>query len=294
MNYGVSTPSTTAGSLMVLAPTADSIPDTFQSVHVDGGEHAHLLAAVQRLRGSVYLDDGAITRAQLTPDGRHEQAADERSWHIVSVEPNGSVTACARCFPHPRDVEPEDLGVWTSALADDPVWSQALRKAVEHDIDSARRSGLSYVELGGWAVSRMRRGTWHAFETAVSTYALTAGLGGCIGITTATVRHCSSLILRRLGGRSLELAGLPLPSYFDPKYGCEMEILRFDSRAPNRRYSASVERMAARFASIPVIAAPPVVRDVSEPSQSTPVLAALADRFLPSFLPQGGYAAAAV
>lgn len=124
----------------------------------------------------------------------------------------------------------------------------------------------------------------HAFETAVSTYALTAGLGGCLGITTATVRHCSSLILRRLGGQSLELAGLPLPSYFDPTYGCEMEILRFDSRAPNRRYSASIERMGARFASIPVVAAPSPASDLLKPREKAPVLAALAERYLPPFM----------
>lgn len=286
MNYGVSSPSTT-GALMLLAPSSDQIPDSFNDVDVDATRHLQLVAQVQRLRGGVYLEDGAIDGSQLTPDGRHVQPADERSWHILSVEADGTVSACARCLPHPRDVTPEDLGIWKSPLVDDPTWCQPLRAAVELDIDSARRFDMSYVEVGGWAVARAQRGTMHAFKTVVSTYALAASLGGCIAITTATVRHCSSLILRRLGAQSLELAGLPLPSYFDPTYGCEMEILRFDSRAPDCRYRASVERMGARLANIPVVAAPSLASGLLEPRQETPVLSALAERYMPPFMSAG-------
>ena len=291
MNYGIATPSTTAGSLMVLAPTADSIPATFNSVHIDGDQHAHLLAEVQRLRGSVYLDDGAISRAQLSPDGRHIQEADKHSWHVISVQPDGTVTGCARYRPHPREVTPEDLGVWQAALAHDPRWHSTLREAIANEIDVARCQNIDFVEVGGWAVARVRRGTMHAFETAVSAYALASQLGGCIGITTATVRHCSSRILRKLGGRSLEAAGLTLPSYFDDRYGCEMELLRFESRSLNRRYGAAVDRLFSRFPDVRVIAAPaaPAVADV-RPAASA--IATFAERFLRSFVPQEGYAAA--
>ena len=291
MISGVS-PSPATGSLMLLAPASDSVPDSFRSVDVDGGQHAHLLAEVQRLRGSVYLEDGAISRAHLSPDGRHIQEADKQSWHVISVQPDGSVTACARYRPHPREVMPEDLGVWDAALAHDRHWQTTLREAIANEIDLARRSNLAYVELGGWAVARLRRGTMHAFETAVSAYALASDLGGCIGITTATVRHCSSRMLRKLGGRSLELAGVTLPTYFDERYGCEMEILRFESKTLNRRYGAAVDRMFARFQDIRVIAAPspmPVFVD-ARPAVSSVVT--FAERYLPSFVPQDGYAAA--
>ena len=46
-----------------------------------------------------------------------------------------------------------------------------------------------------------------------------------------------------------------MPSYYDPKYDCEMEILRFDTRKPSARFVKLVESIKERFADIPVIAA---------------------------------------
>lgn len=285
-------PSPATGSLMLLAPTSEVVPDAFRSIRVDRGQHARLLAAVQRLRGSVYLDDGAITPAQLTTDGRHIQEADRHSWHVLSVQPDGTVTGCARYRPHPCDVSPEDLGIWESSLARDPQWGAALREAVANQIDQARRTGLSYVEVGGWAVARTHRGTKHAFETAVSAYALASGLGGCMGITTATVRHCSSRILRKLGGASLVAGSQTLPSYFDPRYGCEMEILRFDSRTLNRRYLPHVNRVFSRFQSARVVAADAPVLNVAVARTAVAAVASFAEGCFPAFVPQEGFAAA--
>jgi hypothetical protein len=280
------------GSLFLLAPTSKTVPETlFRSVQVDRGQHAHLLAAVQRLRGSVYLDDGAITRAQLSSDGRHIQDADRHSWHVVAVQPDGTVTGCARYRPHPRGVRPEDLGIWESALARDPRWRSTLRKAIADQIDQAAQASLSYVEVGGWAVASGHRGTLHAFETAVSAYALASGLGGCMGITTATVRHCSSRILRKLGGASLSARGVTLPSYYDPRYGCEMEILRFDSRTLNRRFGAHVDRVFMRFQSARVIAGD-AVAGAAAARPAVGAVASFAERYFPAFVPQDGLAAA--
>jgi len=53
-----------------------------------------MLARLQRLRGSVYLEDGAITEADLTPDGRHLSPVDERAWHVLAVEAGGQVRGC--------------------------------------------------------------------------------------------------------------------------------------------------------------------------------------------------------
>jgi hypothetical protein len=290
MFFGVPSPAT--GSLMLLAPTSDSVPDAFPSVQVDRSQHRHLLAEVQRLRGSVYLDDGAITRAQLSSDGRHVQDADRHSWHVVAVQPDGKVTGCARYRPHASDVRPEDLGIWESALARDPRWRSALREAIAAQIDQATQASLSYVEVGGWAVARSHRGTMHAFETAVSAYALASGLGGCMGITTATVRHCSSRILRKLGGGSLIAGDVTLPSYYDPRYGCEMEILRFDSRTLNRRFGAHVDRVFSRVQAARVITGDAPALDVAVARPAVAAMASFAERYFPTFVPQDGLAAA--
>jgi hypothetical protein len=87
----------------------------------------------------------------------------------------------------------------------------------------------------------------------LSTYALTQELGGTIGLSSATQRHDSASILRRMGGRALDLQGAQLPSYYDPQYECEMEILRFYSWAPNPRYGIWIDEVKAHLRNAQVI-----------------------------------------
>ena len=87
----------------------------------------------------------------------------------------------------------------------------------------------------------------------LAAYGLGQLLGGAVGLSTATRRHCSSSILRRIGGKSLEYAGIAIPPYYDPLYECDMEILRFDSSNPNPRYSVWVEEIGRSLQHIPVI-----------------------------------------
>jgi hypothetical protein len=55
-----------------------------------------MLAEMQRLRGSVYLRDGAIQKHELTADGRHRLSVDEQSWHILLVDGAKRVKGCMR------------------------------------------------------------------------------------------------------------------------------------------------------------------------------------------------------
>ena len=91
----------------------------------------------------------------------------------------------------------------------------------------ARRAGLYYAELGGWAVSPERRCTSEGLILALAGYGLSRLLGGAIGITAANVTHASSSILRRLGGSYLEVDGTTIPAYYDPSYNTMIELLRF-------------------------------------------------------------------
>jgi hypothetical protein len=87
---------------------------------------------------------------------------------------------------------------------------------------------------------------------ALAAYSLGRTLGGALGLTTATVRHSSSTILRRLGGSLLGSGDSIVPSYYDPKYDCEMELLRFDSRRPNARYGGLIEMLGRRLGNVSV------------------------------------------
>jgi hypothetical protein len=217
--------------------------------------HERILTQLQRLRGRVYLRDGAIEPWQLSDDGRHLLDVDNDSWHVVSLHPSGEVVACARYRPHGGSVRFEDLGVWSSALARHREWQLMLREAVEGEIALARQQNVAYAEVGGWAVTEEMRFTPQAVDIALSTYALAQTLGGCVGITTATVRNHSSKILRKIGGRPLEVAARPLPSYYDPQYRCDMELLRFESNAPNPKYQARMARVEQRLPDLPVVCA---------------------------------------
>ena len=109
------------------------------------------------------------------------------------------------------------------------------------------------MEVVGWALSKERRCTGEALRTALATYSLAEILGGCIGLATATVRHRSASILRRIGGRSLEFGGEMLPPYYDPQYKCEMEIVRFKSDAPNHKYRRWIDQISASLLDVPVL-----------------------------------------
>lgn len=239
--------------LILLAPTG-GVPGFFKNVEHDPTLHRRLVRDMQKLRGKVYLEDGALGRNQLTPDGLHDTAEDHKSWHLLMVDQHRRVTGCAWYLEHPSSVAVEDLRVRHTPLARSAEWRSKLWKGVESELQRARRASLRYAEVGGWAVSQSCRCTSEGLVLALAGYSLGRICGGCLGITTATVRHCSSSILRRLGGAPLAAEGTPVPSYFDPRYGCEMEILRFDSRRPNPKFNDLIERLRERMASVTIVA----------------------------------------
>jgi hypothetical protein len=50
-------------------------------------------------------------------------------------------------------------------------------------------------------------------------------------------------MLRRIGLGGMLSAGEELPTYYDPHYGCHMQVLQFDSRHPNPKYHAWVAEL---------------------------------------------------
>jgi hypothetical protein len=219
--------------------------------------HRLLLAQVQRLRGKIYVHDGAIERSQLTRDFRHVQKVDNQSWHLIVLDREKRVGGCVRYCPH-KDGQPASaLGVFESAIAHSDVWGDKLRRAVESDLECARQRGFEFMELGGWALSEQLRSTTEALRMTLSIWGLARMLGGALGIGTATTRHHSSAILRKIGGQSLTADGVEIPAYYDPQYQCEMEVLRFDSASPNPRYEGWIEECRAHVGALLVLSADP-------------------------------------
>ncbi len=206
------------------------------------------MSAMQKLRGRVYLKDGAIQSCELDDEGRFRMQGDEQSWHLLLTDGEREVIGCARYLVHPNTVAFHNLRISHSALAKCAKWGGRVREAVEAELELARRKRFSYLEIGGLALTEEWRGTRAALEILVSSFALAQLWGGCIGSCTATVRHCSSSMLRRIGGESLELHGEALPSYEDSLYGCHMELLRFDCTKPAARFQPLVTQLKTKLA----------------------------------------------
>jgi hypothetical protein len=239
--------------LVLLAPPQVAIPSAFENVDVDLDFREALVREMQRLRGRVYLQDGAIERRQLSWDGLHRTPEDKRSWHLLMLNSYGRISACVWYLEHESPTAMHNLRVRKTPLAESPEWSGALWKAVASELSNARRNRLRYAEVGGWAVTKESRCTSEGLVLAIAAYSLGRVFGGALGMTMATVRHCSSTILRRLGGSPLEADGVALPPYYDPAYRCEMELLRFDSRRPNVKYAPMIDLMKQELAKVLVV-----------------------------------------
>jgi hypothetical protein len=238
--------------LVVVVPPQTSLSPHFKNVTVDSARHRQLVEDMQRLRGSVYLHDGAVGFEQLTADGLHQTAEDEQSWHLLMLGPDGRVSSCVWYLEHENTARVEQLRVRHCPLAQNG-WKGILWRAVESELAHARRDGLRYGEVGGWAVTKRSRCTSEGLLLALAAYSLGRIRGGALGMTTATVRHSSSTILRRLGGSHLEYDGIMVPSYYDPTYSCEMELLRFDSRRPDPKYVDLVELLRGKLGNVSAV-----------------------------------------
>lgn len=238
---------------MLLAPPSAHIPALLRNRWADSDSYRERLSELQLLRGKVYLEDGAIRPASLV-DGRHESVYDSSSWHLLVLNEQDRICGCARYHEHPENAKSSSLNTARSALARDPQWKNPLFSALRAEIALARSANIPFVELGGWALGEEIRGSAEALRVALATYAFWLMFGGAVCISTATRRHCSSSILRRIGGRSLEHDGAELPVYYDPQYNCEMEALKFYSWSPNPRYSIWIDEMKSELSQISVLA----------------------------------------
>lgn len=238
---------------LVLAPSVGPRAPTWSSTRADKRLYRSVLQATQRFRGQVYVKDGAIQERQLDAERRYRMHRDEESWHMLLVTPKLQIAGCARYLVHPNTITFEELALKHSPLAHDETWGSKVRHAFETEIRIARSEGLPYVELGGWALGEKWRGSMAALKILLASYAWAKLMGGWRCACTATVRHGSASILRRIGGGSLEYYGQELPAYEDPAYGCTMEFLRFDSRYPNPRFAPLVEKVKAELSEAVII-----------------------------------------
>jgi hypothetical protein len=238
--------------LVLLAPLGARIPGPYRCIEQNDDRYSELLRQLQALRGRIMVEECVITEDHLDESGCHKAPADFESWHLLIMH-NGRVSGCARYLVHPSNVMLSELVVKRTANFGCENWAKRVSAALQRELGIARRHAFSLVEFGGWALAKELRGTSEAARMALASYAFCQIAGGCFGLTTATVQHGSSSILRRIGGRSLVHEGEAIPRYYDPEYNCEMEMLRFDSRQPNPKYLPLLKGIRASLLSTPII-----------------------------------------
>ena len=246
--------------IVVLPPAGTTVPGVFRNVISNSAAYRSVLSQVQRFRGRIYLEDGAIMAGELTPDGRHMLPVDYQSWHVIAVEKTGEISGCLRFLEESTATRFEDLFLRGAAIAHCPALGPTVRRAVEDEMERARREDVRFGEVGGWAISENRRSGWEALRIVLSTYGLLQLLGGCIGLATATVRHGSARILRKIGLAALSSGDAALAPYYEPRFGCLMEMLRFDSRRANERFTEWIEELTSYLPTASVIASAPSSR----------------------------------
>jgi hypothetical protein len=260
--------------LVLLAPPQAPAQRFFRNVDVDRSLHESLLSEMQRLRGGVYVQDGAISPGQLV-SGRHQTPEDERSWHLLIMDRQQRVSACVWYMAHPRGATLDSLRVRTCPLRASEGWGPLFKSAVDSELARARALGLGFAEIGGWAVAPAHRGRAEGLLLALAAFSLGRLSGGSLGLTTATVRHGSATILRGIGGSHLTCGDGAIPPYYDPRYDCEMELLRFDSRNPSPKFEPLIDELKTRLAYVPVIAS----TELETPVHHTPAVATEAALF---------------
>jgi hypothetical protein len=239
--------------LVLLTPGNHTPSDEFRNLAVDAARHRQLLNEVQRLRGSVYLRDGAIQPTDLSPEGLHQTTEDERSWHLLLLDAQDRVTSCIWYLEHEPPTSVQSLRVRSCPLTYHESWRERINAALEADLRRARGESIPYAEVGGWAVLDGKRCSSEGLLLILATFGLSRMFGGALGVSTATARHSSAAILRRLGLSRLETDGWAVPPYYDPKYNCEMELLRFDTRRSSPRYNESIEQLKGRLSEVAVV-----------------------------------------
>lgn len=241
--------------ILLAPPSAADSATLFRDWINDSDAYEARLKEMQRLRGGIYLEDGAIIRSALSDDGSHRLVGDELSWHILALDEDGAVQGCVRSLPHPPSVRYRDLAVRHAAQEMGVQWSWPLRRAIESQVELAQELSVDFFEVGGWAIAKKLRCTASVLYSALGAYALAQLLGGGVGFATATVRHRSSEILKRIGGRPLKLGDRSVPPYYDPQYACKMEALSFDSRSPNAAFSRKISLLKELLRSVSVLCA---------------------------------------
>jgi hypothetical protein len=241
-------------ALRLLPPRQARLPVALGHWQTSDSEQEEILGQIQRLRGAVYVQDGAIPAHALDASGRHIQEVDDRSWHSYLVDARGTISGCIRVMPHAGHPRPKELHVADLCRRMEPATAVRHCAALQVFVDQARHAGLGVVEAGGTVVHPQSRNGSAALVLILACWSVSRLLGKPFALAAATVRHNAAEILLRTGGGALQDQAGELGGFFDPYYNCEMKIIAFDSRVQTR-YELTVQDISRHLTLAPALAA---------------------------------------
>jgi hypothetical protein len=240
-------------SFEIVAPGASAVPSSFEQTVCDSERCSRRISEIQRLRGQVYLADGAIRKEDLTADGRQVDPADDSAWHIVITGSGQEVVGCIR-IAH-LGMSPSFSQFHQHEIIERmPEPSRGhYRLAFQNVISDPNKKEIGFGDTGAWAVAKGAHNHGLGVALIIVGWALYRHLGDAWVMAMATQRHRASELLKALGASALAMDGVPLPSFFDPAYDCTMELLVFDTRHPSELAAAHVDELTRIIARHPVI-----------------------------------------
>lgn len=217
-------------------------------------EYEGQISEIQRLRGHIYVKDQAIKKEALDRFGRDCTSFDYANWHIIIRDANGFLCGCIRMCFHPTAAPVNHLALHHSVARMSCNRTAIFAAAIQDFRERASTDNLLFGEVGGWAVSDEFRNTSAAVLLPIAGWALCRSVGDALILGAATSRHRSADILKRIGGFALPLTADQPSTYFDPYFGCEMELLGFDSRLPSPKYARLIDDTVALVSQMEAVA----------------------------------------
>jgi hypothetical protein len=243
-------------NLCLIASDTRQVPGSFSNVQENNRLHATLLREVQRLRGRVYVRDGAIPPSSLDSQGRHVSPHDNTAWHIVLREESGRVLGSIRVtlYCHADGPIPLDSLHVARLLERCPASSRPdYLVALTDFIGKSRQAMPCFFEAAGLVVAPEVRSPSVTPVIMASICSLSLAFGGAWGTGAATNRHNTAAMWKRYGGFPLPYGAGTLRPYYDDYHGCEMEILGFSTDRLHPVLAPTVSDIETALRSIPVI-----------------------------------------
>ena len=231
-------------SLMVLPPLEGT---TSLRSALPKRECERLLVAAQMLRARIFLADTALVASTVDSSGRYIHPLDRQSWHVLICSPQGSVCGTLRVTVHDDECGVDDLTVSECPVFAEEEWRLRGRGILASFLQRASAARVRAAETGGWALDESLRGGKKGALLALSGWAVIRLVGGAKILGAVTTRHGASRMTRYLGGLELADAKGSIPAYFDPRYGCDMELIEFDSQQVNPAFEPTVQAICNHF-----------------------------------------------